>query len=221
VGWERCLWQPPTHDVVKRTPHFCADCRPPRMTSAVNDIVAGGLGGMVCKLFEFPLDTLKVQLQTQSEGAGRAVGPLSMLRTSVRKHGALGLYRGLPGPLAASMAENAVLFLSYGAMARLVDSGPKEDLPAHKVVVCSLAAAFCVSAVLTPVELVKCRMQTAHPDAVRPRSTPRAPLHLWPSGRHCIRPLARSSLSPPPLHPSHVTQCTNALAHRGSMHGRF
>ena len=134
-------------------------------TSAFNDIVAGGLAGMVCKIFEFPLDTIKVQMQTQKSG-GISAGPLSMLRQTVSKFGVLGLYRGLPSPMAASMAENATLFFSYGAAARLLDDGPKEDLPLPKVVAASIASAFAVSMVLTPTELIKCRMQTLNPSAV-------------------------------------------------------
>eukprot|EP01045_Picozoa_sp_COSAG04_P020850 COSAG04_NODE_2184_length_4595_cov_11.453292_1_plen_51_part_10 len=29
-----------------------------------NDILAGSAGGMTCKVFEYPLDTVKVQMQT-------------------------------------------------------------------------------------------------------------------------------------------------------------
>ena len=33
--------------------------------SAMNDVLSGSAGGMVCKLLEFPMDTLKVQLQVR------------------------------------------------------------------------------------------------------------------------------------------------------------
>ena len=66
-------------------------------------------------------------------------------------------HSGLPSPLAASMGENAILFVSYGVAQRLIHDGPKESMPVHKVIVCSLASAFGVSVLLTPVELIKVR----------------------------------------------------------------
>ena len=61
--------------------------------SAVNEIVAGSIGGAFCKLFEYPMDTIKVQLQTQTGRGAQALGPVGMLNAAVQKHGVLGLYR--------------------------------------------------------------------------------------------------------------------------------
>ena len=58
---------------------------------AINEIIAGSIGGAFCKLFEYPMDTVKVQLQTQRGGG--SLGPVAMLRAAVQKHGFLGLYR--------------------------------------------------------------------------------------------------------------------------------
>ena len=78
---------------------------------------------------------------------------------------------GLPSPLAASMGENAILFVSYGVAQRVIHDGPKETMPVHKVIACSIASAFGVSMLLTPVELIKCRMQTLNADATPYKST--------------------------------------------------
>lgn len=41
----------------------------------------------------------------------------------------------------------------------MIHDGPKETLPVHKMVVAAACSGVAVSTVLTPVELIKCRMQ--------------------------------------------------------------
>jgi hypothetical protein len=69
-----------------------------------NEWLAGAIGGFVCKIVEYPLDTIKVQVQTQTLVKGKvADSPLQMLFKLLRKEGFLGLYRGIPSPLLGSM----------------------------------------------------------------------------------------------------------------------
>eukprot|EP01043_Picozoa_sp_COSAG02_P006606 COSAG02_NODE_190_length_30025_cov_22.989875_4_plen_157_part_00 len=133
-----------------------------------NDILAGSLAGSACKLVEYPLDTIKVQMQTAGSGSSLStLGPLGLLRMNVREHGFRRLYQGISSPLVGSMAENATLFVSFNLAQSLCHDGPKETMPVHKLVVCAMASGVAVSTVLTPVELIKCRMQTLATDAVR------------------------------------------------------
>ena len=120
-------------------------------------MVAGMVAGFVCKLIEYPLDTVKVQVQTQSAN-GPQLSPLQMLSKTVRETGAMSLYRGLPSPLVGSMAENSVLFSSYSFAGRCISKDP-ENQPFGQKLVCGMFSGFCVAKVLTPVELVKCQMQ--------------------------------------------------------------
>ena len=122
-----------------------------------NELVAGMVAGFVCKLIEYPLDTVKVQVQTQSAN-GPQLSPLQMLSKTVRETGAMSLYRGLPSPLVGSMAENSVLFSSYSFAGRCISKDP-ENQPFGQKLVCGMFSGFCVAKVLTPVELVKCQMQ--------------------------------------------------------------
>jgi len=66
------------------------------------------------------------------------------------------LYQGIASPLVGAVAENSILFLSYSfALSKF--AGEKPSLAAQ-----TAAGAFsgaCVSFLLTPVELVKCRVQ--------------------------------------------------------------
>ena len=136
-----------------------------------NDILAGSAGGMTCKVFEYPLDTVKVQMQTAGGTELAGLGAVSLLRHNMRVHGFLRLYHGIASPLAGSMAENAMLFVSFGLAQRLMHDGPKETMSVPQTVAASLFAGVAVSTVLTPVELVKCRMQTLSEGAVRYKST--------------------------------------------------
>ena len=131
-----------------------------------NDILAGSLAGSACKLVEYPLDTVKVQMQTAGSGTSLSnLGPIGLLRMNVREHGFRRLYQGISSPLMGSMAENATLFVSFNLAQSLCHNGPKETMPVHKLVVCAMASGVAVSTVLTPVELIKCRMQTLTTDA--------------------------------------------------------
>lgn len=132
-----------------------------------NETVAGINAGFTCKLIEFPLDTIKVQVQTQTPGAAGNLGPWGMLKRTIKADGFLGLYRGLPSPLLGSMVENSVLFASYGLATRLMHKGDPETLPFEKKLVAGAFSGSCVAMVLTPVELIKCKMQTANEGAVR------------------------------------------------------
>ncbi len=71
-----------------------------------NEWLAGTIGGFVCKIVEYPLDTIKVQVQTQTFVKGQKVdSPLSIFLRLVRKDGFLALYRGIPSPLIGSMVS--------------------------------------------------------------------------------------------------------------------
>ena len=64
--------------------------------------------------------------------------------------------------------ENSVLFASYGFASRLIHTGDADVMPFSKKLVAGGFSGFCVAAVLTPVELIKCKMQTAN-ESVRAR----------------------------------------------------
>lgn len=85
---------------------------------------------------------------------------MDCIKQTVKERGFFGLYRGLSSPLAGSMAEVAVLMASFGTMKRwLGESKENPVLPMWKIAIAGAWSGFCVSHVLTPVELVKCRLQ--------------------------------------------------------------
>ncbi|KAH9974022.1 mitochondrial carrier [Lactifluus volemus] len=116
------------------------------------------------KIFEHPFDLTKVRLQTQVlDATARFHGPLDCLVQTFRNEGVRGLYRGLPAPIVGAMAENATLFLAYGelqSLIRVVGNVPAtQALSLPQLALAAAGAGSITSVVLTPIELVKCKMQ--------------------------------------------------------------
>ena len=121
------------------------------------ELVAGSVGGLTSKLFDYPLDTVKVLLQTQTPGTYD--GAWHCLSSTVRKKGIPALYRGISSPLVGCVAENAVLFFAYGGFRKLLSRRKDDEENLTDIALAGAAAGGVVSFVLTPVELVKTRLQ--------------------------------------------------------------
>ncbi|KIY70872.1 mitochondrial carrier [Cylindrobasidium torrendii FP15055 ss-10] len=132
---------------------------------ALRDIAFGSAAGMISKVFEHPFDLTKVRLQSQVlDASARFSGPLDCLQQTWRKEGIRGLYRGLPAPIVGAMAENASLFLSYREFQNLIRAyihplPSSEALPIKYLCLAAAGAGSITSCLLTPIELVKCKMQ--------------------------------------------------------------
>eukprot|EP01060_Flectonema_neradi_P032246 TRINITY_DN5093_c0_g3_i1.p1 TRINITY_DN5093_c0_g3~~TRINITY_DN5093_c0_g3_i1.p1 ORF type:complete len:305 (+),score=48.91 TRINITY_DN5093_c0_g3_i1:50-916(+) len=131
------------------------------MTEALKDVTAGTISGMCSKLIEYPFDTVKVRLQ--SDTVGRYKSTIECFTTTLKQEGVKGIYRGVGSPIAGAMAENATLFWAYGLAQRNVKNfygmGEKEELSLWQLCLCGSASGIAVSHVLSPVERVKCLMQ--------------------------------------------------------------
>lgn len=122
------------------------------------------IAGIVGKYIEYPFDTVKVRLQSQPDHLPlRYKGAIDCFRQSIQADGVLGLYRGITAPLVGAAAETSSLFLFERAgrevlyLSGTVSRGAELSLPALW-----LTGAFsgaCTSFVLTPIELVKCKIQ--------------------------------------------------------------
>ncbi|KAK4051327.1 mitochondrial ornithine carrier protein [Microbotryomycetes sp. JL201] len=138
------------------------------------DIAYGSAAGIVSKLFEHPFDLVKVRLQSQPlDQPLKFKGPWDCMVKTFQKEGLSGLWRGVSMPVGGAMAENATLFVVYNqtqALLRRLDPPSSAQLarssdgqtPPINLTHLGIAAALagsCASFVLTPVELVKCKMQ--------------------------------------------------------------
>jgi mitochondrial ornithine carrier protein len=148
---------------------------------AMKDIVFGSTAGILGKFIEYPFDTVKVRLQSQSTtpvSPGRLHGPLDAFAAAWRSsEGPLkSLYRGISAPLFGAAVETSSLFFSYRiAQDILVASLPstraletqnsdgKAKLPFSALLLAGAASGAFTSFLLTPIELIKCKMQVSLP----------------------------------------------------------
>eukprot|EP00949_MAST-11_sp_MAST-11-sp1_P001371 g1371.t1 len=146
------------------------------MAESWKDFLAGTVGGFAGKLVDYPFDTIKVLLQTQNVGPAVSTSAPATVKANAKApplyrgawhcftytlqtKGFFGLYKGLSSPLLGSMAENAVLFLAYGNFKKLLGETEDNDLSLFQLALAGAGAGTVVPFVLTPVELVKCRLQ--------------------------------------------------------------
>ncbi|KAJ7349192.1 mitochondrial carrier domain-containing protein [Mycena albidolilacea] len=136
----------------------------PTALRAAKDIGYGVVAGIASKIFEHPFDLTKVRLQSQVlDAEARFTGPIHCLTQTWRNEGIRGLYRGLPAPIVAAMAENASLFLSYrelqDVIKRINHQHIQEASTMPQIALAAAGAGAITSFLLTPIELVKCKMQ--------------------------------------------------------------
>ncbi|KZZ87283.1 amino-acid transporter arg-13 [Ascosphaera apis ARSEF 7405] len=156
--------------------------KPPQSTEnasleAAKDIIYGSIAGITGKLIEYPFDTIKVRLQSQPDGAPLQYrGPLDCFQQSFRSGGIYSLYRGIGAPMFGAAVETSGLFFSYRFTQDILQKTVYKDtpdLPLHMLLFCGSASGAFISLLLTPVELVKCKMQVPGAGhAVGDRSAP-------------------------------------------------
>ncbi|KAG9121657.1 hypothetical protein FRC07_002305 [Ceratobasidium sp. 392] len=136
------------------------------LVAAMKDIAFGSAAGMISKVFEHPFDLCKVRLQSQVlDTTARFSGPVDCLYKTWKFEGVRGLYRGLPMPIVGAMAENASLFLAYNKIQQALqkyphfNTGPGEKIPLGGIAIAGGGAGTVASFLLTPIELIKCKMQ--------------------------------------------------------------
>ncbi|RXN25471.1 mitochondrial ornithine transporter 1-like protein [Labeo rohita] len=136
---------------------------PHPVTQAIIDLSAGACGGIACVLSGQPFDTAKVKMQTFPS---LYRGFVHCFVSVYKQVGLRGLYQGTTPALIANIAENAVLFMSYGFCQNVVrfvsglDRGT-ELSDVQKACSGSVASIFS-SLALCPTELVKCQLQAMH-----------------------------------------------------------
>ncbi|KAH7034956.1 amino-acid transporter arg-13 [Microdochium trichocladiopsis] len=146
-------------------------------TESAEDIIYGSIAGIVGKYIEYPFDTVKVRLQSQPDHLPlRYTGPLDCFKQSIKADGALGLYRGITAPLFGAAAETSSLFF-FERIGReaVYTSGfcPRgQELPLPALWFTGAFSGAFTSFVLTPIELVKCKIQVpaTAADGTRPHA---------------------------------------------------
>ncbi|KAL7531817.1 hypothetical protein ACHAXR_005808, partial [Thalassiosira sp. AJA248-18] len=103
-------------------------------------------------------------------------GAMHCLSHTIETRGFMSLYQGLSSPLVGSMAENAVLFLSYGEVKRMLGEKPGEnkELSLLQLATAGGVAGAIVSFVLNPFEVIKVQMQVMNSAATAASTTANA-----------------------------------------------
>lgn len=116
--------------------------------------VAGTFAGIAEETASYPLDLVKTRMQVHAE----SVSAFHVLRQTVRNDGFLGLFKGLPGPLAASAIVSGCVFGGYGSAINAISHSPHRP-HVQEILLAGGFAGFLQSFVTCPVDVVKNRMQ--------------------------------------------------------------
>ncbi|KAL8660403.1 MAG: hypothetical protein Q9202_006568 [Teloschistes flavicans] len=134
---------------------------------AFKDITFGSIAGIIGKTIEYPFDTVKVRLQSQPYPP-IYTGPTDCFLQSLRspEGGFRSLYRGVSAPFLGAAIETSSLFFCYriaqSALQTLdptLPQGKGDKLPLGALLACGAASGAATSLLLTPIELVKCKLQ--------------------------------------------------------------
>ena len=130
--------------------------------------MAGCVAGIFSTFVGHPFDTVKVRVQLSSVEGQRPKHstPMQCAREIIRKEGACELYKGLASPLVSVPLVNAIVFASYGyAKEELQSRHPEEELTAGESCLAGAFAGLANTVVVTPIELLKCRLQMQGADS--------------------------------------------------------
>lgn len=121
-----------------------------------------------------------MRLQSQSDHLPlRYKGPLDCFRQSIRSDGFLGLYRGISAPLVGAALENSSLFfferIGRETLYKTGFCSRDAPMPLQALWLTGAFSGVFTSFVLTPVELVKCKIQVPD-DAGAARRGPLRPM---------------------------------------------
>ncbi|KAL2156644.1 hypothetical protein VTH82DRAFT_1389 [Thermothelomyces myriococcoides] len=146
-------------------------------TTAATNLIAGGGAGMMEALVCHPLDTIKVRMQLSRRGRQPGMPKRGFIRTGVeivRKETPLGLYKGLGAVLTGIIPKMAIRFTSFEWYKQLLSDKHTGVLSGQSLFLAGLAAGVTEAvAVVTPMEVVKIRLQAQHHSMADPLDVPK------------------------------------------------
>ena len=121
----------------------------------LKDFTWGTIAGVFMTLSGHPFDSTKVRMQTSQYPIKLTV----WMREILKNEGILSFYKGLSPPLSTIPIVNAVLMTSYEFWKRLLGVVNEEEFTFVQSLIWGMFAGFVNSFVISPVELVKWRLQ--------------------------------------------------------------
>ena len=144
--------------------------------SPATNLIAGGAAGMMEALACHPLDTIKVRMQLSRRGRTPGTKRRGFYQTGkdiVKRETVFGLYKGLGAVLTGIIPKMAIRFTSYESYKQTL-ADENGIVTSRKTFLAGLAAgvteAVCV---VTPMEVVKIRMQAQYHSLSDPLDIPK------------------------------------------------
>jgi len=119
---------------------------------------AGSLAGVTEHIGMFPLDTVKTHMQALRPAGGPPLHLSDVVRNIVRERGITGFMRGSTAIAAGCVPAHIALFSSYEYSKEKLMNNSGAHEPA-RAALCGASATLCHDLILTPMDVVKQRMQ--------------------------------------------------------------
>jgi solute carrier family 25 citrate transporter 1 len=145
-------------------------------TAAVN-LIAGGGAGMMEALACHPLDTIKVRMQLSRRARQPGAPKRGFIKTGaeiIKRETPLGLYKGLGAVLTGIVPKMAIRFTSFEAYKQTLANKETGVVSGKATFLAGLAAGVTEAvAVVTPMEVIKIRLQAQHHSMADPLDVPK------------------------------------------------
>lgn len=145
--------------------------------SAAVNLIAGGGAGMMEALVCHPLDTIKVRMQLSRRARQPGAPKRGFIRTGaeiVKRETPLGLYKGLGAVLTGIVPKMAIRFTSFEWYKQMLADKRTGVVSGQSTFVSGLAAGVTEAvAVVTPMEVIKIRLQAQHHSMADPLDIPK------------------------------------------------
>ncbi|KAM0246115.1 hypothetical protein ACHAP5_004897 [Fusarium lateritium] len=145
--------------------------------SAAVNLIAGGGAGMMEALACHPLDTIKVRMQLSRRARQPGAPKRGFIATGasiVAKETPLGLYKGLGAVVTGIVPKMAIRFTSFEAYKQWFADPETGAVSGSATFVAGLAAGVTEAvAVVTPMEVIKIRLQAQHHSMADPLDIPK------------------------------------------------
>ncbi|XDG01041.1 hypothetical protein ABKA04_000656 [Annulohypoxylon sp. FPYF3050] len=145
--------------------------------TAATNLIAGGGAGMMEALVCHPLDTIKVRMQLSRRARQPGAPKRGFIRTGaeiVKRETPLGLYKGLGAVLTGIVPKMAIRFTSFEAYKQMLADAETKTISGRGTFMAGLAAGVTEAvAVVTPMEVVKIRLQAQHHSMADPLDIPK------------------------------------------------
>ncbi|KAK6145235.1 hypothetical protein DH2020_022055 [Rehmannia glutinosa] len=123
-------------------------------------MIGGSIAGMVEHMAMFPVDTIKTQMQALGSCPIKSASVNQALQSILKRDGLRGLYRGIGAMGLGAGPAHAVYFSVYEICKKSFSGGNPNNSAAHAM--SGICATVASDAVLTPMDMVKQRLQLSN-----------------------------------------------------------